>query len=213
MAKDPISFTDNYQDLSTDNGFQFKFNCERCGNGYMSTFQKNITGMAGDALRAASGIFGGVLGRAANSAYDVQKMIGGPQHDAALRKATEELRDLFNQCKRCGQWVCTEVCWNNERSLCVGCAPHMAQEISQIESEATIQQLRQKAYNDTDLTGGVNFTSAAAKDCPSCGTSLPAGTKFCSECGANTLAKPTCAGCGAEAVPGAKFCGECGAKF
>jgi len=35
-----IEFTDNYQDLSTDKGFQFKFCCERCGNGYMSTHKR-----------------------------------------------------------------------------------------------------------------------------------------------------------------------------
>ena len=29
-----IEFTDNYQDLSTAIGFQFKFLCESCGNGY-----------------------------------------------------------------------------------------------------------------------------------------------------------------------------------
>src|SRR4051812_33888077 len=145
MAKDPISFTDNYEDLSTDNGFQFKFNCERCGNGYMSKFQKNLTGLAGGALRAAGGLFGGVIGRAANSSYDIQRLIGGPAHDNALREATAEIKDLFRQCKRCGEWVCWEVCWNEQRSQCVGCAPHMDHEISAIESEATIQQLREKA--------------------------------------------------------------------
>ena len=29
----PIEFTGNYQDLSTESGFQFKFFCERCQNG------------------------------------------------------------------------------------------------------------------------------------------------------------------------------------
>ena len=29
-----IEFTTNYSDLSTDNGFQFEFRCNRCGNGY-----------------------------------------------------------------------------------------------------------------------------------------------------------------------------------
>ena len=28
-----IQFTENYQDLSTDTGFQFDFKCDRCGNG------------------------------------------------------------------------------------------------------------------------------------------------------------------------------------
>ena len=49
-----IDFTGNMQDLSTDVGFQFKFYCEQCGSGYMSTFQRNDLGMAGELLRGAS---------------------------------------------------------------------------------------------------------------------------------------------------------------
>ncbi len=39
-----IRFTANYQDLSTDRGFQFKFMCDKCNNGYMTRFQTSITG-------------------------------------------------------------------------------------------------------------------------------------------------------------------------
>ena len=46
-----IEFTDNYEDLSTDQGFQFKFRCERCGDGFMSTFQTNALGVAGSLLQ------------------------------------------------------------------------------------------------------------------------------------------------------------------
>ncbi|HSN67725.1 MAG TPA: zinc ribbon domain-containing protein, partial [Thermoanaerobaculia bacterium] len=42
-----IRFTDNYDDLSTDRGYQFKFYCEKCGNGYMSSFIISKLGMAG----------------------------------------------------------------------------------------------------------------------------------------------------------------------
>jgi len=79
-----VPFTDNYEDLSTDRGFQFKFFCERCGNGYMSSFQHNASGVAGDVLRAAGGLFGGLISRVADSTYDIQRAVGGPQHDTAL---------------------------------------------------------------------------------------------------------------------------------
>jgi hypothetical protein len=208
-----IPFTDNYSDLSTDRGYQFKFCCERCGNGYMSSFQANVANMASGALQAAGGLFGGILGRAANSAYDIQRMVGGPAHDAALRKAVEEIRPLFNQCGRCGQWVCGEVCWNELRGQCVNCSPKIEHEIKAIENEATLYQLRDKAMNDTDLTGGVNFQSAAAtQTCPSCQAEVAAGQKFCGECGTSVL-KPTCSQCGTQASPGTKFCGECGGKL
>jgi len=208
-----VPFTDNYEDLSTERGFQFRFNCERCGNGYLSSFQASATGMAGDALRAAGNIFGGFLGRAADSTYDIQRMVGGPAHDAALRRAVEEIAPLFLQCKRCGQWVCREVCWNEQRGQCVNCAPKMDEEIKAIESEATIQSIRDKALS-ANLGGVVEVQSAAAPmKCPSCGATVPVGQKFCGECGTNVLAKPKCKACGAENERGMKFCGECGAKL
>jgi len=33
-----INFVANYEDLSTDRGYQFKFFCDKCRNGYMSLF-------------------------------------------------------------------------------------------------------------------------------------------------------------------------------
>jgi rubrerythrin len=210
----PIPFTDNYEDLSTDLGFQFKFYCERCGNGYLSSFQRNNVGVAGEVVRSAGGLLGGILGRAANSSFDVQRLIGGPVHDAALRRAVEELKPLFHQCGRCGQWVCQDICWNDARNQCVQCAPKMEHEIAAIESEATIHQLREKAMSQTDMTGGVELKSAAAPTvCPSCGAEVAPGQKFCGECGTNVLAKPRCPACNAEVAPGKKFCGECGAKI
>ena len=47
--------------------------------------------------------------------------------------------------------------------------------------------------------------------CPSCQASNPAGSKFCSSCGSSlTPVAQTCPGCGAELAPGAKFCAGCG---
>src|SRR6266480_1741707 len=85
----PIKFTGNYQDLSTDRGYQFKFYCEKCNNGYMSTFETSTMGMLGSAARVASDLFGGVFGRVADSSYEVQRAVGGTAHDSALRKAVD----------------------------------------------------------------------------------------------------------------------------
>lgn len=222
-----IPFTDNYDDLSTDRGFQFRFNCERCGNGHLSSFAPNVTGMAGDALRAASGLFGGVFGRAAESAYDIQRMVGGPAHDKALRVAVEETSPQFTQCKRCGQWVCREICWNGARNQCVMCSPKMDQELAAIESQGTIDQLRYQAQRGlqnvqgVDLTGGVELKSAATgqqsvaatMNCPSCSSRITVGAKFCGDCGAKVQLKQFCPNCGVESASGAKFCGDCGTKI
>src|SRR5579871_5051578 len=112
-----IEFVRNYDDLSTDQGFQFKFYCNKCGNGYQSTYVANKMNVAGGLLRAAGSIFGGALGGVSDAAYNMQRAIGGPQHDAALREAVEECKPLFVQCKRCGHWVCEAICWNGEKGL------------------------------------------------------------------------------------------------
>ncbi|WP_162550221.1 hypothetical protein [Hymenobacter nivis] len=48
-----LQFVANYDDLSTDKGYQFKFHCDKCRNGYMSRFQPNAIGIAGGLLQAA----------------------------------------------------------------------------------------------------------------------------------------------------------------
>ena len=55
-----IQFTRNHSDHSTDKGYQFKFFCEKCGSGYMSSFKPSAIGMASSALQAAGNIFGGL---------------------------------------------------------------------------------------------------------------------------------------------------------
>ncbi len=57
-----IPFTSNYQDLSSQRGFQFKFMCEKCGNGYMSTFEANKLGAASAAANVAASLLGGIFG-------------------------------------------------------------------------------------------------------------------------------------------------------
>ena len=102
-----IEFTDNYQDLSTDTGYQFKFFCESCGNGYMSSWQANKIGMAGEAAaRRRATSWAGSSAGPAHGAYEIQRAVGGPEHDRALEAAVAEIKPLFVQCKRCGQWVC-----------------------------------------------------------------------------------------------------------
>ena len=53
---------------------------------------------------------------------------------------------------------------------------------------------------------------AAGTVCAACGASIPAGSKFCPECGAKQNAGSFCTACGKEIPAGTKFCPECGAK-
>ena len=100
-----IRFVANYDDLSTDRGYQFKFYCDKCRNGYLSRFQTSVTGTAGSVLRAAGDLFGGIFSSAGNSAYEIQRAVGGKAHDSALETAVEEGKQHFHQCTRCGLGV------------------------------------------------------------------------------------------------------------
>ena len=53
---------------------------------------------------------------------------------------------------------------------------------------------------------------AAGAACTACGAQIPAGSKFCPECGAKQNAGSFCTSCGKEIPAGTKFCPECGAK-
>ena len=184
-----IEFTDNYQDLSTDTGFQFKFFCESCGNGYMSSWQANKTGIAGDVLRAAGNILGGIFGRASSGSYEIQRAVGGPEHDHALEAAVAEIRPLFLQCKRCGQWVCQR-----------GLLERRAGAVQELRADPAARAGRQagrrspssrpqeKLRADATCTEGVNVTAEATVACPSCGAETAPG-KFCAECGASLAAQ------------------------
>jgi membrane protease subunit (stomatin/prohibitin family) len=206
-----IRFTQNHEDLSTERGYQFKFYCDRCGNGIMSSFQTSATGVAGGLLRAAGEVFGGFLGQAGNSAYEIQRAVGGKAHDSALQAAVEEVRPQFRQCKRCGKWVCPEVCFNTQRGLCMDCAPDLENELAAAQASAVKDQIWEKAAA-TDLIASVDMNTVAVAACPECGAKCQ-GSKFCPECGAKLNAKTKCKKCGAEPNAGTKFCPDCGNRL
>jgi hypothetical protein len=206
-----IRFTGNYEDLSTDRGFQFKFYCEKCHNGYMSTFQASTMGMIGSAARVAGSLFGGIFGSVADSSYEIQRQVGGSAHDGALKTAVEEIAPIFKQCTRCGNWVCEPVCWNKKAGLCENCAPDLDEEMAAAQAEAAREQIQEKA-RQTDWTKSRDVAQVSGAVCRACGAKTQGGT-FCQECGATLSPKTKCGQCGHEAEGGPKFCPECGQKY
>ncbi len=229
-----IQFVRNYDDLSTDRGYQFKFYCDKCGNGFLTRFQASAMGTAGSLLRAAGDLFGGWASSAGNSAYELQRTVGGKAHDDALEQAVAEGKEHFHQCSRCGRWVCPEVCWNAQTGQCEECAPDYKEEFAsahaQAKADAAREQLHERArqtdyVSQTDMSAdayakapappATTDAPAAATGplCASCGTGL-GKAKFCPECG--TPAQPpklTCTGCGHQPEGRPKFCPECGEKL
>ncbi|WP_210516650.1 zinc ribbon domain-containing protein [Hymenobacter terricola] len=210
-----IQFVANYDDLSTDKGYQFKFHCDQCRNGYMSRFQPNAMGIAGSLLSAASSLFGG-LGGVENAAYQIQRAVGGKAHDTALEAAVAEGKQHFKQCTRCGHWVCPDVCWNASAGLCEACAPDEQEELRAQQAQATSEQIRTKT-REQDYTKNLDFLNRnpALLQCANCHTTLAAGQKFCPSCGTATAAQTQerhCTGCGETLKPDQKFCPGCGTK-
>lgn len=214
---DMVPFTSNYQDHSTDNGYQFEFFCERCGNGYTSSFQHSVAGFGGKLLEMGGNLLGGDVGnKASRVGVDAQWLRGwgqrGSTRDKMLGKAVAEVSPQFDQCGRCGTWVCQRVCWNGERGLCTNCAPKLGQEVAGMQAAAQIEQLNEK-IRQQDWTSGVDYGVQATGNCGSCGQDSGGG-KFCRNCGSPQAAAPAetrkfCTNCGTD-LRDAKFCGGCG---
>ncbi len=210
------TFTRNYSDHSNDTGFQFEFFCDKCGNGHRSEFQTNSLGFAAQMMKAAGSIFGGGLANAGYGADRINDALRGSAWDSAFKKAVEECRPKFRQCTLCGTWVCPEVCFNQERGLCEGCAPDLKENLVAAQAKMAVEQATEKA-RAVDQTGGQDFSKAGlgvSSQCQKCNSSLADGAKFCPNCGLAVVAKTGpkfCSGCGAGLQPGAHFCSGCGA--
>ena len=176
----------------------------------MSTLVPNDLGMAGGLFRAAGNLLGGVLGNVGNSALDLQRTVGGPAHDNAIREAVQEIKPLFLQCRRCGEWVCEKNCFNADKGLCKQCAPKLEEELASAQAHAATEQVNTRA-REVDQTHGIDVAADMVATCPHCGAPAT-GTKFCSECGGAMAAKTQCSQCRSEIKCRAKFCPECGAR-
>lgn len=65
------------------------------------------------------------------------------------------------------------------------------------------------SQNQQEQSQSAPTASPATITCPNCHHQIPAGSKFCPDCGYN-LQGVTCPKCGTVNAPGAKFCTNCG---
>jgi hypothetical protein len=206
-----IAFTSNHTDHSNDQGFQFEFHCDKCGNGYMTPFRASKVGMLGGFLRALGALFGSsTLDRAASAGDAVRDNLRSQGRDTAFAEAVAAGKGHFKQCSRCGKWVCPENCWNARRGLCEDCAPDLEEETAAAQATAAREQVWEKA-RATDQTGGKDLSQEHTAACPHCGAKA-AGGKFCGECGKPFRKKTACPNCRANLDAGTTFCPSCGTK-
>ncbi len=209
-----IEFVNNYSDLSTNQGFQFEFYCDRCGSGYRTPFKPSMTGKVNGVLDAANSLFGGFLGRAADLSNKVHTAAWEKAHDAAFEEALQELKSEFIQCPRCSSWVCRSSCWNTKRGLCKQCAPDLGVEMSAAQASRSVEEVWAHACmsNEDKKLSEDNWRETIRATCPQCEKPLASNAKFCPECGTTLVNKNVCSKCGTLLSLGAKFCAECGNK-
>lgn len=215
-------FTDNYEDNSTEAGFQFTFYCDLCREGYKSKFIESKTYKKGKlfgGIGKAVSFGASILGKD-NFGYHVEHGTNilserfhgmSPQwhkeHDSAFELSQNEAKGHFIRCPRCQHWVC-ENDWNEQEGLCVQDAPRMNVEVAAAKAGKMVEDIHEKAAKTEVFTGEIETKQTI---CPQCGK--PAGEgKFCNNCGAS-LSLIECSRCGAKNSSASRFCGECGNRL
>jgi len=215
------AFTNNYQDNSTDAGFQFTFYCDICRDGFKTSFIESATykkragsRLLGQGLSIAGSLLGGrmgELGYAAERGSDVlsQRFEGQSpewqkEHEQAFSLGENEAQRHFHRCPQCTKYVCDQ-CWNEDEGMCTACAPRQEVYVAHARADAMRRNIDEASSNATVWQGKIESKTTI---CPACGK--PAGTgKFCNNCGAS-LALNVCPRCGAQNAQSVHFCNNCG---
>jgi hypothetical protein len=215
------AFTRNYEDNSTDAGFEFTFYCDNCNDGYKSSFiesstykKKGLMRGLGEGASILGSLVGGRMGNlgyGADRASDVlsERFEGKSpewmkEHEKAFEHCQNEAKQHFHRDPNCNKYVCDQ-CWNEDEGLCVACAPRQEVYVAQARAEAMKRNINDAGRSATVWQGQIESKTTI---CPSCGK--PAGTgKFCNNCGAS-MDLIECPKCGAKNAQTVHFCNNCG---
>ena len=197
-------FTDNYSDLSDQNGYQFEFRCDICGSGYRSEFQRSNLGTASNAAERREQPHRRPVGR-------VERGQHGPEPDrprGARRGAEEGRRRDHAQVQAVSA---RPHVGRRDRAgtRSAGCAsttrPSWPRRWRPSAPRSRSARCARRCRATTQFLGDLSTRNTM---CTSCGK--PVGSaKFCPSCG-TPVAMAKCANCGTDLAAGAKFCGSCG---
>ena len=207
-----IAFTKNHQDLSTDLGYQFKFFCDKCGNGHMSSFMQSNIGLAGTLLRGAGSLLGGFLGssgglaRTRSSEPSAARSTTPPSVKRSRRRGRSS-----DSARAAGTGCAPSNCWNAERGLCEACAPEPRRGAERRAGDGRQGAgLAEGAYHRPGLGRGHDLEGGGLL--PAVRSEGAVGKQSCLECGASVSQSTECRKCGTNIEGQSKFCPECGEK-
>ena len=146
------AFTRNYEDNSSEAGFQFTFYCDICNDGYKSSFIESETYKRGKGLRGISqglgmlgSLVGGVVGDIGYSAergghilsenFQGQSPEWHKEHERSFAMAQNEAQSHFHRCHSCNHYAC-DACYNEDEGLCTECAPRQEIYVAKARAEA-----------------------------------------------------------------------------
>ena len=179
-----IGFTGNYEDNSTDAGFQFTFFCDICREGYKTGFIASKTykkpGSSADSAgspAAAASMAGKYSSATASSAGRMSSASGSracPRNGTRSTRRRSRAprtrpRGISSAARSCKKWVC-ENDWNEQEGLCVECAPRMNVEVAAARARKMVEDIQDKAKETPVFTGEIESKQTL---CPQCGK--PAG--------------------------------------
>ncbi|NLD19517.1 MAG: zinc ribbon domain-containing protein [Clostridiales bacterium] len=215
------AFTRNYEDNSTEAGYQFTFYCDICGDGFKSTFIESTTYKKGESVRRLTrgvrvlgDVFGGAAGNLGwnmerggdviSERFDGRSPEWQKEHERAFNMAQEEVQQHFYKCHGCQKWVCDND-YNEQEGMCIECAPRQDVYVAKARAEAMKRNIDEAGESATVWQGNIESKTTV---CPVCGKPTGNG-KFCNNCGAN-LELNVCPNCGAKNSQEVKFCSNCG---
>jgi RNA polymerase subunit RPABC4/transcription elongation factor Spt4 len=81
------------------------------------------------------------------------------------------------------------------------------------DQQGEIERIRQEKAPEAPGAAPAPTAAPAGRPCPNCNAEVPAGVKFCPNCGSKVDVAPAqiaCPNCGATVPAGSRFCPECG---
>lgn len=210
-----MRFVSKFDDLSAEErGYQFKFYCDACGRGHVSSLQPAEAG--GSLLRAAGEFLSELVVPAVAPPPGEGEASGLPAREEALGRAVEEAREHFRRCEHCGRWVCAEGCWDERAGRCREDCAEVARATEGDGERDRAPHAR--ADDGGDERDAESPAPQAEEDagyvCASCGAEV-GEAKICPECAAPVRPHGgiECPACGRRAEGDPTFCPECGAKM